>query len=90
MSHITNGEILYVTNGQPEHRELALKLIREVQDSAGEILNHQEVLESAKDILDERAKTERGTQMTMGCIEDLHEPFSTQWLNELRSQVGEK
>lgn len=93
MSHITNGELLYVTSGRQELYPLATNLINQVRESAGEILNRMEVLESAKDILEERAKTEKGTQMTMPgkeFEEDMHEPFSTTWLNELRSQVGEK
>lgn len=84
MSHTTNGELLYVTSGRQELYPLAKNLINQVRESAGEILNRMEVLESAKDILEERIAASGKTQRELPFGAPLDEPFDVRWLREQR------
>lgn len=86
MNWITKGEAIRVAGKEASEADVseAYQLIREVRDAAGEILTKEEVLQSAEDIMEERRKSRGQREMDI----DLHEPFSTTWLNEMRAQTG--
>lgn len=90
MNALTNGEILRIV-GVPDASENELdeayRIVKEVQESAGEILSREELIQSAEDIYQERRKGRGQRELDLDSRE-LHEPFSNVWLNELRAQTG--
>ena len=84
MNKLTNGELLYVTNGVEQFRNRAHEVVEEVKMYAGEILTHQEVLDTAKDVLVEESKKIGQKELSL----DLHEPFSNVWLDQQRNSTG--
>ena len=90
MNAPTKGEVLRIV-GSPDASEKefaeAYRIVKEIQESAGEILSREELIQSAEDIFQERRKGLGQRELPLE-PQDLHEPFSNVWLNELRAQTG--
>lgn len=86
MNAPTNGEVLRVSGIEAVEKERieAYRIIKEIQESAGEILSREELIQSAEDIFQERKRKRGQKELPL----DMHEPFSNVWLKELRAQTG--